>query len=243
MGRIAGQQDPPVAVPLGLPGLEPVARQPRHVLPGADPRRARGGCCPGTRSGSSARHRRTSAASSSVVWSSRTPEVSDPNANTPRSVRVNPGGSCPARGRRGRRSRAGHRIGHGDLGEPVDLWIGGAGERDAGQVADPAAARRRSPPGSGRSPGRARPGRAPPRSPWRRPGCTPTTSCPRRISAPSSRARSSSTRSSRGCGSCTAHSGGSASWVKSRCTPPNGSRGSRADGAALAASNRSSRPR
>jgi hypothetical protein len=30
----------------------------------------------------------------------------------------------------------GHRIGQGDLGQPVDLWIGGAGERDPGRVAD-----------------------------------------------------------------------------------------------------------
>jgi hypothetical protein len=30
----------------------------------------------------------------------------------------------------------GHRIGHGDLGQPVDLWIGGAGEPDPGRVAD-----------------------------------------------------------------------------------------------------------
>ena len=32
----------------------------------------------------------------------------------------------------------GHRIGQGDLAQPVDLWIGGAGERDPGAVADPA---------------------------------------------------------------------------------------------------------
>jgi hypothetical protein len=31
----------------------------------------------------------------------------------------------------------GHRIGHGDLTEPVDLWMCGAGERDVGHVADP----------------------------------------------------------------------------------------------------------
>ena len=30
----------------------------------------------------------------------------------------------------------GHRIGHGDLGQPVDLWIGRAGEPDPGRVAD-----------------------------------------------------------------------------------------------------------
>jgi len=33
----------------------------------------------------------------------------------------------------------GHRVGHGDLAQPVDLWVGDAGERDAGAVADPAA--------------------------------------------------------------------------------------------------------
>src|SRR6202042_2682097 len=33
----------------------------------------------------------------------------------------------------------GDRIGHGDFAQPVDLWIGGAGERDPGQVTDPAA--------------------------------------------------------------------------------------------------------
>ena len=33
----------------------------------------------------------------------------------------------------------GHRLGHGDLGEPLDLRVGDAGERDAGQVAHPAA--------------------------------------------------------------------------------------------------------
>jgi hypothetical protein len=30
----------------------------------------------------------------------------------------------------------GHRTGHGDLGQPVDLWIGGARERDPGPVAN-----------------------------------------------------------------------------------------------------------
>ena len=33
----------------------------------------------------------------------------------------------------------GHGLGHGDLGEPLDLRVGDAGERDAGQVAHPAA--------------------------------------------------------------------------------------------------------
>lgn len=33
----------------------------------------------------------------------------------------------------------GHRIGHGDLGEPLNLWVRGAGEQDAGHVAHPAA--------------------------------------------------------------------------------------------------------
>ena len=56
------------------------------------------------------------------------------------------------------------------------------------------------------SPGRARRVRARPRSPPPRPELTPTTSCPRRISAPSSPAHSASTRSSRGCGRCSAQS-------------------------------------
>ena len=33
----------------------------------------------------------------------------------------------------------GHRLGHGDLGQPLNLWVRDAGERDAGQVAHPAA--------------------------------------------------------------------------------------------------------
>ena len=45
-----------------------------------------------------------------------------------------------------------------------------------------------------------------------------TTSCPRLMAAPSSRARSSSRRSSRRCGIGTAHIGGSASCEKSSCT-------------------------
>ena len=64
----------------------------------------------------------------------------DPRANTPRSVRceaeadpAHPGDVDVAV------LEHGHRLGHGDLGQPLDLRVGGAGERDAGQVAHPAA--------------------------------------------------------------------------------------------------------
>ena len=126
----------------------------------------------------------------------------DPRANSPRSVRVKP-----------KRDPAhpgdvdvavlehGHRLGHGDLGEPLDLRVRDAGERDAGQVAHPAAAPRRSRRGIGRSPDPARPSRARPRSPWCRPGSArppPVRGGSRRRAR---RRAPSSTRSSRGCGS------------------------------------------
>jgi hypothetical protein len=49
-----------------------------------------------------------SVVSSSVVWTSRPPRLTDPNANTPRSVRVKPGLILPSPGTS--RSPLSHRV-------------------------------------------------------------------------------------------------------------------------------------
>ena len=152
MSRIAGQQDPPVAVPFGLPGLELVARQPGRFSQGQV--RAEHAADAVLELGQG--HRRVIVDFGGLVFGGL--DQQDPRGERPEREHT---AVCPGETRADPAqpgdvevavAQPGHRIGHGDLAQPVDLWIGGAGERDPGRCRGPGCARRRSPPGTGRSP-------------------------------------------------------------------------------------------
>ena len=136
MGRVADQQDPPVAVPAGLPGLEPVARQPGHFPErkiGAE--HAADAVLELTQG-----HRPVAGGSGRLVFGGLDEQGPRGERPEPEHAAVGPGepGTEPAQPRDVEVPvvQPGHRIGHGDPGQPVDLGIGGAGERDPGHVAD-----------------------------------------------------------------------------------------------------------
>ena len=97
MGRIAGQQDPPIAIPLGLPGVKREARQPGRFSQGQIHAEHATDAVLELGQG----HRRVIVVLGGLVLGrlkQQTPEVSRPKANTPRSVRVKPGRIRPSPG-------------------------------------------------------------------------------------------------------------------------------------------------
>ena len=140
VGRIAGQQDPPVAVPSGLPGLKLPARQPgrsrqREI-------RAEHPADAVLELGQSHRRVIVDFAGFFLGGMDEQPALSNP-----------PEGEHPVPGAGEARTEPaqpgyvevavvehGHRVGQRDLAQPVDLRIRGARERDARQVAHRAAA-------------------------------------------------------------------------------------------------------
>ena len=127
MSRIAGQQDPSVAVPFSLPGLKPVARQPGHFSRGKIRAEHAADAVLELRQG----HRRVIADFGGLVFG---------GLNEQNPVRERPEREytavCPGETRADPAQpgdvevavvQLGHRIGQGDLGQPVDLWISGAG--------------------------------------------------------------------------------------------------------------------
>jgi hypothetical protein len=133
---IAGQQDPAVAVPFGLPGLEPVARQPGHVSQGKIRTEHAADAVLELGQG----HRRVIADVGGLVFGGLHEQAPVCQRAEPEHAAVCPGETRADPAQPGDVEVAvvqpGHRIGQGDLGQPVDLRIGGAGEPDPGGVAD-----------------------------------------------------------------------------------------------------------
>ena len=140
VGGVAGQQDPPVAVSLDVSSVIGEARQPGRLSQGQIHAEHAADAVPELGQG----HRLVVVVVGGLLLAGVDAPASagsvDPVANTPRSVGVKPKGILPTPGDlEVAVLEHGHRLGHGGLGQPLDLRVGGAGERDVGQVAHPAA--------------------------------------------------------------------------------------------------------
>ncbi len=139
VGGIAGQQDPPVAVSLDLSSVKGEARQPGRFSQGQIHAEHAADAVPELGQG----HRLVVVVVGGLVLAGEEPQerrVGRPEGE------LTALGSCETEADPAHPGDVevavlehGHRLGHGDRGEPLDLWVGDAGERDAGQVAHPAA--------------------------------------------------------------------------------------------------------
>ena len=139
VGGIAGHQDPPVAVSLDLSSVEGEARQPGRFSQGQIHAEHAADAVPELGQG----HRLVVVVVGGLLLAGEEPH--ERRVGRPESE-LTALGSCETEGDPAHPRDVdvavveyGHRLGHGDLGEPLDLWVRGAGERDAGQVAHPAA--------------------------------------------------------------------------------------------------------
>ena len=139
VGGIAGQQDPPVAVSLDLSSVEGEARQPGRFSQGQIHAEHAADAVPELGQG----HRLVVVVVGGLVLAGEEPQERRVGRPLGELTAL---GSCETEGDPAHPGDVevavlehGHRLGHGDLGEPLDLRVRGAGERDAGQVAHPAA--------------------------------------------------------------------------------------------------------
>ena len=139
VGGVAGHQDPPIAVSLDLPGVKGEARQSSRLAQGQIHAEHATDAVAELVHG----HRLVVVVGDGLLLAGVQPHE--------RGV-GRPEGELTAFGSRETEAdpahpgdvdvavlEHGHRYGHGDESEPLDLWIGDAGEGDAGQVAHPAA--------------------------------------------------------------------------------------------------------
>ena len=139
VGGVAGHQDPPVAVSLDLPGVKGEARQPDRFSQGQIHAEHAADAVPELGHG----HRLVVVVVGGLLLAGEEPHVL--GVGRPEGE-LTAFGSCEAEADPAHPGdvdvavlEQGHGLGHGDLGEPLDLRVGDAGERDAGQVAYPAA--------------------------------------------------------------------------------------------------------
>jgi hypothetical protein len=136
VSRVAGEQDPSIAVPLGLARRKPVARQPGRFSQGKVRPEHAADAAPELGQG----HRRVRVGAGGLVFG-RLDEQSPGGQPPEREHAV----LCPGETRLDPAEpgdvevavvQLGHRTGYGDLRQAVDLRIGGARERDPGSVAN-----------------------------------------------------------------------------------------------------------
>jgi hypothetical protein len=136
MSRVTGQQDPSIEVPLDLARLQPVARQPGRFSQGKVRPQDAADAIPELGQG----HRRVRVGAGGLVFGRL--DQQSPGGQPPEREHAV---VCPGETRLDQAEpgdvevavvQLGHRTGHGDLRQPVDLRIGGARERDSGSVAN-----------------------------------------------------------------------------------------------------------
>ena len=136
---IAGQQDPPVAVSLDLSSVEGEANQPGRFSQGQIHAEHAADAVPELGHG----HRLVVVVGGGLLLAGVEPHelgVGRPERElTALGSREAEADPAHPRDLDVAVLEHGHRLGHGDLGEPLDLRVRDAGERDAGQVAHPAA--------------------------------------------------------------------------------------------------------